>query len=684
MIRRDAIAVAIVLVMLFSAIPIVLSEGSDAVPQGEACDGVLIYEAASKYGSDNKDGLSLKNYGSSSVNLKNYYLVDFDSADSKHTFTITSNISLGPGEIAVFVEANDGSWFCESTPTRHVYTFTEAGTKGSSFVLSNSGDYLHLYNASGTYLDTVVYGKSSIPSRGWDGPAVDMGYMEEAVRRVERTDTNTYFDWTPAAPGYTSNSFYDVPTFNGATVTPFIFPDAGGKPIYEAVMGAQTSVSISIYMLTSKYMISELAYLAEQGKDVRIMLEKKPLGYDHDFGLLKAMSNKGVQVCLIGDGGSGVDRYSYVHNKYAVIDDSKVIVTSENWTGPNLGDGKGNRGWGAVIQSAGYAGYMNSYFENDFNGGDIMTLAQYEAANGSITPSTLYTHSQVQSFVNGISYSSTSYAADIRMYMSPDNTFKALQYYIDNANTRVYTEQMDLGASYYDAEGESASAKFNNISPLTAMINASNRGVDARFLLLKSCDRIGAVDDLNSMTNVKAGAMSPSGYATMHNKGVIIDDAVWLSSVNWTDNSFSNNRECGLYIMSPQVADFYAAAYSTDWEHDYKFSDILTLRPTFNSDNSVKLAVTTAVGECEWTINYKDGSKETQNTSSGEIVIADFTKVQSVRVSAGSDTGRYVFDGVIDTPEAGNEIPPAAIGGGAAVIAVIILAIIIRFLKSRK
>ncbi len=68
--------------------------------------------------------------------------------------------------------------------------------------------------------------------------------------------------------------------------------------------------------------------------------------------------------------------------------------------------------------------------------------------------------------------------------------------------------------------------------------------------------------------------MTSNGYATMHNKGVIIDDAVWVSSVNWTENAFMNNRECGLYIMSKEVADFYAGVYNVDWEHDYDASAV--------------------------------------------------------------------------------------------------------------
>ena len=254
------------------------------------------------------------------------------------------------------------------------------------------------------------------------------------------------------------------------------------------------------------------------------------------------------------------DRYSYVHNKYAIIDDTKVIGTSENWTYGNLG-GEGNRGWGAVVESAGYAAYMRTYFDNDIAGDDIISLADYEAVTEEITPKSLPSRSKVATFVSGLDYTTSTYTADIKMYMSPDNTFKALQYYIDNATKRVYTEQMDIGASFTD---------LSNTSPVSALVKAAERGVDARFLLSDSSK--GAKELLSELNSkgVKSANMSPNGYKTMHNKGVIIDDAVWLSSVNWTENAFINNRECGLYIMSPEVSSFYADAFEVDWNHDYK------------------------------------------------------------------------------------------------------------------
>lgn len=649
---RDGFALIVVMMLLAGGFSIIIPDASDAVPDGTACNGVLIYEVSAKFDSDN-EGFSLKNYGTSPINLQNYYLSDTSSLTAVHKYTITSSLSLGAGESVVFVKESASSWFGDTSRT--ICTYDSKGSAGSQFIFNNGGDCLYLYDSSDNLIDTVAFGNtdtSSVP--GWSGISVDLGFKGEAVRRVETTDTNTYFDWTSLYNGYTSNDFRNVPTFAGATVTPFTFPECKGKPIFQTILAADSSVCISIYMLTSNEMISALATLASEGKTVKVLLESKPLGYDHDYDKLKNITENGGEVRFIGVGDT--DRYSYVHNKYAIIDGDTVIVTSENWTGGNLGGGKGNRGWGAVVESSGYAAYMQTYFDNDFGGTDVQTLAQYEAAHDPITPASLPTKSQVASFVDGLSYTTSSFTGDIRMYMSPDNTFKAVQYYIDNATTRVYTEQMDVGASYLT---------LTDTSPLTAMVDAAGRGVDARFLLAKSTTEAEALIATLNASGVKAAKMTsnPSlSYATMHNKGAVIDNAVWLSSVNWTENAFINNRECGLYIMSEDVANFYAAAYEIDWANDYVDPGLTYHHVTYDVDGGSTAAPTQkdvaengkfTVAEYNGTKKgfvfdgWSDGTKTYQPGSKYTMGAADVT-LKAVWKSTSSDSESDLADNLME------------------------------------
>ena len=506
-------------------------------------------------------------------------------------------------------------------------------------------------------MDVVCYGNYTA-SDGWTGIPVDLGFKEHVIRRVEPTDTNTYFDWAAVGNGYTAKSFADTKTVS-ADVKPFTFPECGGKPVLESLMGATKSVKISIYMLTSAYVGSVLTDLEKKGVDVQLILENKPLGYEQDGGLLKTIVDAGAEVKFIG--GGTYDRYSYVHNKYAIIDDKEVIITSENWTDGNIST-KGNRGWGAVVYGKEFASQMNEFFMNDWKFNDDFLL--FDKKYPDVTAKTLPTVSTVESYVNSVDYAPKTYEnVGTSIYMSPDNTFKALMYLIENADTRVYTEQMDIGSSF---------RTFATTSPLSAMIKASDRGVDARFMVTKD-KNVDFIEKLNTETNVKSAGMTRSGYQTMHNKGVIIDDTVWVSSVNWTDNAFMNNRECGLYLQSKEITQFYLDSYMSDWDYNYKLTDTITVKP----DAARKtFTATGTTGTVEWS-SY-NVNNEVISSSTGTTFTIDSDDVNYIRVKDQSgNTGRYIIPGYSAPPsdevnisEIVTENAPA-IGIGAIILAVI-------------
>jgi hypothetical protein len=58
-------------------------------------------------------------------------------------------------------------------------------------------------------------------------------------------------------------------------------------------------------------------------------------------------------------------------------------------------------------------------------------------------------------------------------------------------------------------------------------------------------------------------------FGLMHNKGVIIDDTVWVSSINWSNAAFMSNREAAVEINSKDVADYYAGYFLRDWGGEY-------------------------------------------------------------------------------------------------------------------
>lgn len=655
---RDAAAVFAVAIMILSVFPIVIpDDGSEA--SGDL-NGLLIYEVQPK---NENDGFALKNYGTSAVNLSGYYVKDGNGTVKTYTFGDTS---IAAGKVAVFVKKTIGSDdFSTTTTDRTVYKVTD-----NKVNLDNSGDALFLYDPSDNLVDAVYYGKYTATT-GWSGPAVDLGFKEDVIRRCETNDSDTYFDWVAVGRGYSAKSFSDTVAYDADSVKAFTFPDSGGKPVLEALRGATSNIKISIYMITSEYVGAILKDRVEHGVNVQIILEKKPLGYDQsDYAwILKDVSdNANGEVKYIG--GGDYDRYSYVHNKYAIIDGDEVVITSENWTAGNISTNNGNRGWGAVVYNADFATYMNEFFTNDWTfADDFATFSSVYSDKGK----TLASLSAAESYISGIAddKSQTFSGVKASIYMSPDNTFKALQYLIDNATDRVYTEQMDIGTSYLD---------LSTLSPLSAFSRAANRGVDARFMITAS-GNTELVDTLNTTTNIKAAGMGTSGYATMHNKGVIVDDTVWVSSVNWTDNAFMNNRECGLYLQSASLTDYYLSAYMYDWNKNYKLTDTLTVVPNLTAGT---FTVKNATSTYSW-VAYDESGNVLKEATGSTFTLDSVEGVGSVKVTdADSKTGRYIISGATtnaetDTETGNKEDVPvkevATYGGIAAVILAALLLI---------
>ena len=696
MLRRDAAAALIAVLLLMNFMPMLTADDTDAhvYDEGRELDGVLFYEVAPV----NKcEGFALKNYGDTTVSLENFQVKLDPYAAAKNVFDICESgvITIAPGDVAVFAKSvSAGYWFTtEIDGERDVFTYKECDPTLSGFNLDNKQGQLYLYS-SGEIVDTVCYKSGSSPSGfepvstiSWTGVPAYLGKTDDAIRRVELRDTNSSFDWIPAGNGMSSNGFSGVEKF-GVDVHPFIFPDSSGKYVYQAIDGASEYIHISIYMLTSQKVVSLLCYKAEHGVDVDVLLEDKPLGYDHPESLLKALVDSGADVRFIG--GNDFDRYGYVHNKYMVVDGETVVVTSENWTKGNMecaDDTKqGNRGWGAVISGSGFATYVDStYFQNDWNYGGAdpkhgdITPFDKKYAGQDIKPAKILSVSSVQSYYKSIEYSSPEISdVTAQLYMSPDNTFKALTYLMSNATDRIYTEQMDVGSSYSDLENE---------GPLSYMRDAALRGVDAR-LLTTDKDASALTKTLNESTNIKASSMKNTGYATMHNKGVIIDDMVWVSSVNWTESSFIINRECGLLLSSPAVADFFAQAYDKDWSASYTGYDrtlvpdkVLDQVPAAGSPVDIVLKDKFGM-KGTWTIMFKDGT--TQTFCDVPLVTVPFDETVGYvefETPDGEHSGKYVFGTmpVPDEPPVGTK-EIVEIGGISAII-LIILALIAKFRK---
>ncbi len=656
-------ALVILVVASLALCPISLSEDSDA--EGKA-DGLLLYQVNPK----DCEGIAVHNYGNTNIDLSDYTISDMPKLVGNEGTMTFSGITVKAGEtLVLYSDPIAGHPFLEQKNAIEfkIGDTINGITTTSKFNLSNSGDDVYLIK-DGYIVDSVFFGSKTGTDGGWTGGSVKL-QSDKWIQRITDVDTDSADDWRTHVTGQTTYTF-DPNLKYDAEVVPFLFPDDGGIPIYKELESATESIKIEMYMLTSKNVLALLVDKAEQGVEISILLEQKPLGYssidskDSLFETLYNHDESDPNIRFIGSGDYA--RYSYDHAKFAIIDGDTTIVTSENWTTDNLyGESvsniynksdNGNRGWGAVIYSEEYAQFMDGVFEADWSL-ECSDVTSLEEEYPELRP--------MERDYDPVDTSKTykTYQAKVTPILSSDTSYDALEYFVSNATERVYSEQQSLGESYSYLTGN---------TPVSLVNDRAKVGVDTRLIFGDKVDK-NLIISINTKSLIKATIMD-TPY--VHNKGLICDDVTWVSSINWTSNSFENNREACVAIYSADVADFFAKAFLADFEEYYTFdgmqASIVDLKDNYDSGKEIVFKVQVNPENVEYTYlwDFGDGSDKKTTTVSSTVhtPIKDGNFTLKVRItdSSGNEmtvTQQYSVgtpsnddEGSLSTPESLGDI----------------------------
>ncbi|MHA1744490.1 MAG: phospholipase D-like domain-containing protein [Promethearchaeota archaeon] len=171
-------------------------------------------------------------------------------------------------------------------------------------------------------------------------------------------------DELPSASDYTPE-FTDAPVFSGnMTVQLMASPDNCFNDVATILESAQTTIDISVYTLSSPYLLDILAAKLAEGVELRLLLERYQVGsYERAYNR-NAMYNLTVlgipllTTPATNDTASGRwadNAFTFQHNKYAIIDNQTLILSSGNWGRSSCpkpqpdGDVDGNRDWWFAI-----------------------------------------------------------------------------------------------------------------------------------------------------------------------------------------------------------------------------------------------------------------------------------------------------------------------------------------------
>ena len=389
--------------------------------------------------------------------------------------------------------------------------------------------------------------------------AVDGDRLE--LQRDGRTVDSVSYDRAPEShrwradhePSWQPDGFEprDPKTVDDKPVEAFVLPDANELPV-DAIDDADNRLYLAAYTLTSPRVTNELIAAHDRGVDVVVLIEGGPVGGipDAQADRLDDLTDAGVDVQVMTGERT---RFRYHHPKYAVVDDRAVVLT-ENWKPSGTG-GAENRGWGVVVDSPKTADELGAVFEHDAGWKDTTSWDTFREttdthSHGSAAGSYPETHRPKSTTVD-----------ELTLLAAPDNAVEQLVDEIDETDDRLLVVQPRISDTDFGL--------------LRAAIRAADRGVEVRILLgsewYDENDNKALAEELREKADDSLEvrlAEDTDRFGKIHAKGIVADDTAIVGSLNWNNNSATNNREVAVAIEDEAVADYYAKVFASDWDGD--------------------------------------------------------------------------------------------------------------------
>jgi phosphatidylserine/phosphatidylglycerophosphate/cardiolipin synthase-like enzyme len=355
-----------------------------------------------------------------------------------------------------------------------------------------------------------------------------------------------------------------------ADVTPFSSPENSLNAMALFLKDAQ-SVKIAVYTFSSRVLAETLPANTE------IIVDKSPVGgvSDEQKDVLCYLQNKGAEIYMY-DG-----PHRYMHAKYAVYGDN-VLVTTENFGYAGFNAEKNpknsNRGWGLIIKDNKTVQEFTKIFEEDLK--ESVKFVCDEKVNGKSQQQTLQLTDTLKTYQNQLA----------QAIFAPDAVEDIVKF-LNSSQKRIYVEQFYI----YKTWGKKENPFLGTI------INKARQGVEVKILLdntYYNLDNDYDNDDVVSYINEIAQAekldmqarLTQTPYLITHAKGVIVDNSVFVSSINWNENSPRNNREAGV-IISGTAAAYFEEKFLSDWDN----KDTITTGHAAQTQNNIIIAVVTII-----------------------------------------------------------------------------------------
>ncbi len=487
---------------------------------------------------------------------------------------------------------------------------------GEPLRFSNRGGVLVLRSPLGQVVDGVAYKDAPSVGAWWRGPPLSpvRGFREEGqilYRKRRETDgrlwpdTDSARDWAQDPndmrqgrrvryPGWNLDAFFlPVQVFTPTVVTLGITPDISDRVLRAWLREAQQEIDLALYTLTSERIADTLAQQAARGVRVRVLLEGKPAGGlpQQERALAHRLFQSGAQVMyLVNNRGTVVERYRYMHAKYAVIDGRWLVMSTENFGSdsfpdPALGpDRAGTRGLILRTNARPVVQRAQAIFEHDSDPrfSDVFLYDPDDPEYG-VAPS-----APVETPPPGYTWQYTraitiTAPMTVTLLSAPENALRTqggLLGLVDRAGRGDTIAVMGLYEHLWWGNAGGDPAQSTN-PRWRALFDAAARGARVRVLLDSFFGQQDGVpvnqevaDAVNALARARGWDLTvcvgnPTGWG-LHAKVWLLalneQRWAWVGSMNGSATSHKVNREMALLIASDGVYQTLHSVFRVDWQ----------------------------------------------------------------------------------------------------------------------
>lgn len=373
-----------------------------------------------------------------------------------------------------------------------------------------------------------------------------------------------------------------IPSFNVSDdLIAYASPDSTYAVTRRLLDAAKKEIIIGIYDFSAGYMKEILLQAMRRGVKISVMLD---IDSQLEMDILKELARFGATtVAAPSCASTHISYFPSAHEKVIVIDQTWTLVQSGNYSNNSIpfnekdgGDPNnfvtGNRDMGIAINSKPLAAFFKKLLLSDMK---LETDGEKTALKALAAPRPLSSEldlvEEAPELLPVKLFPSKTFKPvtpiKITPVLAPDNYIDVIPGFIEKATKSIYIEQQ------YIRSNQPAIIKL-----LTSVKKAKdkNPSLDVRIILGKLFSQDDVKKEKINIENLKTKFglvldkniryIDTKRFVHCHNKMIIVDgNASLISSQNWSETGVGSNREAGLIIYDPAIAQYYTQIFEADW-----------------------------------------------------------------------------------------------------------------------